>query len=47
MEKPYFRAFEVDEYMVVIMNRVSICVRVPSSALEIFAADKATVDIDV
>ena len=40
-------SFEIDEYVVVVVNSVGECVRIPSSPLEVFATDEATIDIDV
>lgn len=39
--------FEVDEYMVIFVNRVRIGVRFPAASLEIFPAYQTAVDIDI
>lgn len=43
----HLRSLKVDEHVVVIVNSVSERVRIPSSSLEVLAANQATIDVDV
>jgi hypothetical protein len=39
--------FKIDEYVMIIVDGVGICIRVTSPALKVFPAYEAAVDIDI
>ena len=46
-EFPYFRRVQVNKYMMALVYRMCICVRIAPSSLKIFTAHKTAVDVDV
>jgi hypothetical protein len=43
----YLGGLKIDKNMVVVMNRVSICIRLATPPLKVFPTDETAIDIDI